>query len=158
MRWAVKLALYAELVRAAVSMRDGSPGPNIHAGAQPRDDFGTTGTGTRAAATGWAVNGVADAHATLTQITGGRPRRAFMQAMLDGAVALLHGETVAAGDLFADALTQADGQASDHRHGPSALPVFRACGQAITPGGNWRELFRRDLNDSIRIRSLAEAE
>ena len=66
-----------------------------------------------AAATGWAVNGVADAHATLTQITGGRPRRAFMQAMLDGAVALLHGETVAAGDLFADALTQADGQASD---------------------------------------------
>ena len=47
-RWAVKLALYAELVRAAVSMRDGSPGPNIHAGAQPRDDFGTTGTGTSA--------------------------------------------------------------------------------------------------------------
>ena len=44
-----------------------------------------------AATGGWAASGVTDAHATLTQITGGGPRRAFMQAMLDGAIALLHG-------------------------------------------------------------------
>jgi DNA-binding CsgD family transcriptional regulator len=111
------------VVRAAVSMREGSPdrtfslarGAALALGQrEPERALEMVSLMIWAAATGgWAASGVAAAHATLAQIGGGGPRRAFMQAMLDGAVALLHGEPVGAGDLFADALTQADGQASD---------------------------------------------
>jgi hypothetical protein len=66
-----------------------------------------------AATGGWGATGGPDARVTLAQISGGGSRRAVMQTMFDGAVALLHGEMGAAGDLFADALRQADRQASD---------------------------------------------
>ena len=66
-----------------------------------------------AATGGWSASAVPDARATLAQITGGGARREFMQTMLDGAMALLRGEAAPAGDLFADALAQADSLPSD---------------------------------------------
>jgi len=112
-----------DVVRAAVSMREGSPGQTFSlarsaaltlAEREPERAVEMVSLMIWAAASGgWAASGVPDAHDTLAQILGGGPRRGFMQAMLDGAMALLHGEVAAAGDLFADALTQADGQPSD---------------------------------------------
>ncbi|HTX09124.1 MAG TPA: LuxR C-terminal-related transcriptional regulator [Solirubrobacteraceae bacterium] len=111
------------VVRAAVSMREGSPDQTFSLARtaalalgqrEPERALEMVSLMIWAAATGgWAASGLPDAHAMLAQISGGGPRRAFMGTMLDGAMALLHGDTVAAGDLFADALTQAGGQSSD---------------------------------------------
>jgi DNA-binding CsgD family transcriptional regulator len=112
-----------DVVRAAVSMRDGSPAQTFSLARsaalalserQPERALEMVALMIWAAAEGgWAASGVVDAHATLAQISGGAARREFIHAMLDGAMALLRGEASPAGDLFADALARADDLASD---------------------------------------------
>jgi len=112
-----------DVVRAVVSMREGSPADTFSlarsaasalAQQAPERALDLVSLMIWAAATGgWSANAVPDALAALAQITGGGARREFMQTMLDGAMALLGGEAVSAGDLFADGLTQADNLASD---------------------------------------------
>jgi len=112
-----------DVVRAAVSMREGSPADTFSlarsaalalAPVAPDGALELVSLMIWAAATGgWAASAVPDVSATLAQINGGGPRREFMQTTLDGAMALLRGEAAMAGDMFADALSQADKLASD---------------------------------------------
>jgi DNA-binding CsgD family transcriptional regulator len=118
-----ELAAELDVVRAAVSMREGSPAETFSlaqsaaaALAQHAPDralelislmIWASATG------GWAASAVPDARETLARISGGGDRRKFMQTTLDGAMALLRREAAMAGDLFADALAQADKLASD---------------------------------------------
>jgi len=111
------------VVRAAISMREGSPAETFSlarsaasalAQSAPERALELVSLMIWAAATGgWSASAVPDARATLAEISGGGARRDFMQAMLDGATAVLRGEAGVAGDLFADALMQADNLASD---------------------------------------------
>jgi len=112
-----------DVVRAVVSLRQGSPADTFSLARsaavglgerEPERALEMVALMIWAAATGgWSASGVPDTHGTLAQISGGGPRRAFMQTMLDAAMALIRGDALVAGDLFADALTQAEGQASD---------------------------------------------
>jgi DNA-binding CsgD family transcriptional regulator len=112
-----------DVVRAVIALRRGSPADTFSlarsaaAGLgerEPERALEMVALMIWAAATGgWAASGVPDAHAIVAQISRGGSRRAFMQAMLDGAMAMLRGEPMRARDLFAEALRRADGQPSD---------------------------------------------
>jgi len=112
-----------DVVRAVVSMREGAPAETFSlarsaalalAQHAPERALELVSLMIWAAATGgWSASAVPDARAALAQISGGGARRQFMQAMLDGAMALLRGEAATAGDLFADALAEADNVSSD---------------------------------------------
>jgi DNA-binding CsgD family transcriptional regulator len=112
-----------DVVTAVVSMREGSPAQTFslaRSAAQalaeraPERALEMVALMIWAAAQGgWAAAAVPDAHDTLAEVRGGGARREFMQAMLDGATALLRGDAALAGDQFDAALRTADTVESD---------------------------------------------
>jgi DNA-binding CsgD family transcriptional regulator len=151
-----------DVVRAVVSMRQGSPAQTFSlarsaAGAlaqrEPERAVEMVSLMVWAAAHGgWAASGVPDAHAALQRIRGGGGRREFMQAMLDGAMALLSGDASLAGERFDEALQKADNLETD----PVVTRIAGLIGQWTADFPPARDRFARVVAQYRAAGSLTE--